>query len=55
MIYFTVSPIASLCSMTTTISSRGQTVIPAEFRARHHLTQQSRLGSTMGRQSVSYL
>jgi AbrB family looped-hinge helix DNA binding protein len=31
------------CSMTTTISSRGQTVIPAEIRARHHLTEQSRL------------
>ena len=29
--------------MTTTISSRGQTVIPAEIRARHHLTEQSRL------------
>jgi AbrB family looped-hinge helix DNA binding protein len=30
-------------SMTTTISSRGQTVIPAEIRARHHLTEKSRL------------
>ena len=29
--------------MTTTISSRGQTVITAEIRARHHLTEQSRL------------
>ncbi len=29
--------------MTTTVSSRGQTVIPAEIRARHHLTEQSRL------------
>ena len=29
--------------MTTAISSRGQTVIPAEIRARHHLTEQSRL------------
>ena len=29
--------------MTTTISSRGQTVIPAAIRARHHLTKQSRL------------
>src|ERR1700730_6871246 len=30
-------------SITTTISSRGQTVIPAKIRARHHLTEQSRL------------
>jgi AbrB family looped-hinge helix DNA binding protein len=29
--------------MTTTISSRGQTVVPAEIRQRHHLTEQSRL------------
>jgi bifunctional DNA-binding transcriptional regulator/antitoxin component of YhaV-PrlF toxin-antitoxin module len=29
--------------MTTRISSRGQTVIPAKIRARHHLTKQSRL------------
>jgi len=29
--------------MTTTISSRGQTVVPAEIRTRHHLTEQSRL------------
>jgi bifunctional DNA-binding transcriptional regulator/antitoxin component of YhaV-PrlF toxin-antitoxin module len=29
--------------MTTTISSRGQTVVPAKIRARHHLTEQSRL------------
>jgi bifunctional DNA-binding transcriptional regulator/antitoxin component of YhaV-PrlF toxin-antitoxin module len=29
--------------MTTRISSRGQTVIPAKLRARHHLTKQSRL------------
>ena len=29
--------------MTTTISSRGQTVVPAEIRARHRLTEQSRL------------
>jgi len=29
--------------MTTTISSRGQTVIPAEIRQRHALTEQSRL------------
>ncbi len=29
--------------MTTTISSRGQTVVPAEIRARHHLTEKSRL------------
>jgi bifunctional DNA-binding transcriptional regulator/antitoxin component of YhaV-PrlF toxin-antitoxin module len=29
--------------MTTTVSSRGQTVIPAEIRQRHALTEQSRL------------
>jgi AbrB family looped-hinge helix DNA binding protein len=29
--------------MTTTVSSRGQTVIPAEIRHRHGLTEQSRL------------
>lgn len=29
--------------MTTTVSSRGQTVIPAEIRKRHALTEQSRL------------
>lgn len=29
--------------MTTTISSRGQTVVPSEIRERHHLTKQSRL------------
>ena len=29
--------------MTTTVSSRGQTVIPAEIRRRHALTEQSRL------------
>ena len=29
--------------MTTTISSRGQTVIPAEIRQRHALTERSRL------------
>jgi AbrB family looped-hinge helix DNA binding protein len=37
-------PVALLFEvMTTTISSRGQTVVPAEIRARHHLTEQSRL------------
>lgn len=33
----------TLVGMTTTVSSRGQTVIPAEIRQRHALTEQSRL------------
>ena len=40
---FTPSRFALLWPMTTTISSRGQTVIPAEIRQRHSLTEQSRL------------
>lgn len=42
MLYFSAACF-TFVFMTTTISSRGQTVIPAEIRARHHLTEQSRL------------
>ncbi len=42
LIYFSADCL-TLGGMTTTVSSRGQTVIPAAIRARHHLTEQSRL------------